>query len=87
MNKNLVTLSVMLCYMALALAVPAKPGWHVITQSDGSTLKIQAVGNAFNNAILTTDGLTVERGADGVLTIPISALLPRKHLFWLSVAR
>ena len=65
MNKNLVTLSVMLCYMALALAVPAKPGWHVITQSDGSTLKIQAVGNAFNNAILTTDGLTVERGADG----------------------
>lgn len=65
MKRNLFTLSVMLCYVALALAVPAKPGWHTVTQSDGSSLQVQAVGNAFNNAILTTDGLTVERGNDG----------------------
>ena len=65
MNKNFLVLILMLCFTALAHAVPAKPGWHTINQSDGTTLKIQAVGNAFNNAILTSDGLTVERGADG----------------------
>ncbi len=54
-----------LCCGLTAAAMPAKPGWSTVTQSDGTTLKIQVVGNAFNNAILTTDGLTVERGVDG----------------------
>ena len=65
MRKNFLILPIMLCFTALALAVPAFPGWHVVTQSDGSTLKVQAVGNAFNNAILTSDGLSVARGNDG----------------------
>ena len=65
MTKTLCVLSLVLCFAVSAVAVPAKPGWHTITQSDGSTLKLQTVGNAFNNAILTTDGLTVARGSDG----------------------
>ena len=52
------------CALA-AVAVPAKPGWHTLKQSDGTELKIQAVGNAFNHALLTTDGLMVARGVDG----------------------
>ena len=44
----------LLCYTVIAIAMPAKPGWHTMTQSDGTTLKVQAVGNAFNNAILTS---------------------------------
>ena len=55
----------LLCYSITAMAVPAKPGWHTIRQSDGTTLQIQAVGNAFNNALLTRDDLTVARGSDG----------------------
>ena len=47
------------------MAMPAKPGWHTISQSDGTTLTVQTVGNAFNHAILTSDGLTVARGSDG----------------------
>ena len=65
MRKNLFFLSFFLCQALVSLAVPAKPGWHTITQSDGTTLKLQTVGNAFNNAILTSDGLTVERGSNG----------------------
>lgn len=65
MKKKFFILSVLFCYALMAVAVPAKPGWHTITQSDGTTLKVQAVGNAFNNAVLTTDGLTVARGDDG----------------------
>ena len=55
----------LLCCGITAMAVPAKPGWHTIKQSDGTILKIQAVGNAFNHALLTSDGLTVAQGCDG----------------------
>jgi M6 family metalloprotease-like protein len=65
MRKKLFSLLMLLFVTTWAIAMPAKPGWHTIQQSDGSTLKVQAVGNAFNNAILTSDGLTVARGADG----------------------
>ena len=65
MNKKLLTLLTLLCCGLIAVAMPAKPGWQIITQSDGTTLKVQAVGNAFNNAILTSDGLMVARGSDG----------------------
>ena len=65
MKKNLLLLLTLLCCALAAQAVPAKPGWHKMTQSDGTTLTIHAVGNAFNNAILTQDGLMVERGNDG----------------------
>ena len=65
MNKNLFILMFCLCMGLIAQAVPAKPGWHTVTQSDGSTLQVQAAGNAFNNALLTRDGQTVARGSDG----------------------
>ena len=55
----------LLCCAMAVVAKPAKPGWRTITQSDGTTLQVQAVGNAFNHALLTTDGLTVARGNDG----------------------
>lgn len=65
MKKEFIILSVLLCCAIAAVAVPAKPGWHTIAQSDGTILKVQAVGNAFNNALMTADGLTVARGDDG----------------------
>ncbi len=55
----------LLCCAIAAMAVPAKPGWHTLKQSDGTTLKVQAVGNAFNHALLTSDGLMVALGDDG----------------------
>ena len=56
----------LLLFCAIAVvAVPAKPGWHTLNQSDGTTVTVQAVGNAFNHALLTTDGLMVALGDDG----------------------
>jgi M6 family metalloprotease-like protein len=55
----------LLCCAMAAMAVPAKPGWHTLNQSDGTTLQVQAVGNAFNHALLTKDGLMVALGDDG----------------------
>ena len=65
MRKILFTLVMFLCCAIAAVAMPAKPGWQTITQSDGTTLKVQTVGNAFTGTILTSDGLAVERGKDG----------------------
>ena len=63
-NLFLSFLALLFCSI-MAYAVPARPGWHSIKQSDGTILTVQTVGNAFNNAILTRDGLMVARGADG----------------------
>ena len=66
MRKRIIsTFFALLSCAIVAMAVPAKPGWVTIKQSDGTTLKVQTVGNAFHHAILTSDGLTVERGSDG----------------------
>ena len=65
MKKILCLLTALLCCSLVTVAMPAKPGWRTVTQSDGTSLTIHAVGNAFNNAILTQDGLMVERGTDG----------------------
>jgi M6 family metalloprotease-like protein len=65
MKKSILLLFAVLWCGIAAMAVPAKPGWVTVTQSDGTTLKIHTVGNAFNSAILTQDGLMVVRGADG----------------------
>ena len=65
MKKSFLVLLMTMCCVFGAMAVPAKPGWQTITQSDGTTLKVQVVGNEFSSAILTSDGLTVDRGKDG----------------------
>jgi len=65
MKKVILTLMMLVCCGIAAVAMPAKPGWHTIKQSDGTVLRVQAVGNAFNHALLTSDGLAVARGLDG----------------------
>ena len=49
----------------LAFAVPAKRGFTNVVQSDGTTLPIQAFGDEFHHNIVTSDMLTVAKGADG----------------------
>ena len=65
--KMIVLLACLLCCATTAVAVPAKPGWYVVTQSDGTTLKVQIVGDEITGTVLTSDGLAVERGSDGDL--------------------
>ena len=65
MKRICITFMLWLVCAIAAVAVPAKPGWHTLNQSDGTTLQVQAVGNAFNHALLTKDGLMVALGADG----------------------
>lgn len=54
----------LLCAM-VATAIPAKPGWHTFTQSDGKTVTYQVVGDEWAHAALTRDGLMITRGDDG----------------------
>ena len=45
--------------------VPAMPGFSTVTQSDGTTLTIQAVGDEWYSLFYTADGFVVDRGEDG----------------------
>ncbi len=47
------------------LAVPAKRGTRTFTQADGSTISLNLMGDEFFHTFCTTDGLPVERKADG----------------------
>ena len=49
----------------VAMAVPAKPGVTTLTQSDGTQITVRTVGDEWHSAILTQDGLVVERAANG----------------------
>ena len=60
MMKKFLSLFFLLTCALAAVAMPAKPGWHTVKQSDGTTLQVQAVGNAFNHALLTSVHLVVD---------------------------
>ena len=64
--RKLLTLTIaLLLTCSAAMAVPAKRGTATITQSDGTTITVSATGDEWTHSIVTTDGLTVERGDDG----------------------
>lgn len=63
--RRAVLLSILCLTFGLANAIPAKPGFTTFTQSDGTTIKIQALGDEFHHSLATADGLTVARGEDG----------------------
>ncbi|MBR6282776.1 MAG: M6 family metalloprotease domain-containing protein, partial [Muribaculaceae bacterium] len=54
-------------FFVMGHAVPAKPGFTSVTQSDGTTIQVQTVGDEFHHNFVTTDGLTIAFGDDGDL--------------------
>ncbi len=65
MKKVLTLAAAALLLAGTALAVPAKPGIRTVTQSDGTTLQVQQLGDEFHHSLATADGLTIEQGDDG----------------------
>ncbi|MBR5727291.1 MAG: M6 family metalloprotease domain-containing protein [Muribaculaceae bacterium] len=59
MKKILTLLMVLLCAWSVVLAVPAKRGFQTYTQSDGSQITVQAMGDEFFHFFVTQDGLPV----------------------------
>lgn len=64
-SKKFLACGIALCSIAAAVAAPAKPGLRTISQPDGSTISVRLVGDEFFHTYVTSDGLTVARGADG----------------------
>ena len=64
MRRLVLTLAEWMCCMA-ALAAPAKPGAFTHTQSDGSKVTLEMRGGERNHSLMTLDGLTVQRTANG----------------------
>jgi len=63
---------VILGFIALATAastyaVPAKRGYRVIEQSDGTKITVQLIGDEHRHTYITTDGLALQESGDGNL--------------------
>ena len=55
-----VFMMMMLCAVTLAAyAVPARRGWQVRTQADGTTIEVQQVGDEFYHYMINRDGKEV----------------------------
>ncbi len=66
MIKKALTLACLALFaVASALAVPAKPGKHTFTQSDGTTIVLELQGDEFHHSWVTGDGLTVNQADNG----------------------
>ena len=65
MRRQLYLLAVLLCAWCIIQAVPAKPGFRTYTQSDGSQILLELVGDEFFHYFMTQDGLPVERDEHG----------------------
>ena len=48
-----------------AMAVPAKPGIHTLTQPDGTTLQARLLGDEWHHSYVTADGYTIRQAEDG----------------------
>ncbi len=64
-----------LCSWSVMLAVPAMRGFVNVTQSDGTTLAVQTVGDENFHYFVTRDGLSVTRTAGGDYCYHKSAML------------
>ena len=66
-----------------AMAVPAKRSWKVVSQSDGTTLKVALSGDEFLHYYITEDNVPVYKVADNqycYLTVQAGQLVPTQHL-------
>lgn len=54
-----------LCVMETMQAIPALPVYRTYHQSDGTSIELKLVGDEFNHSMVTRDGLTVARAANG----------------------
>ena len=53
--------------VAAAYAIPAKRGFRTLEQPDGSTIRVELVGDEFSHYYRTDDNVILLPGADGVL--------------------
>ena len=64
--KKFLTFAATALFLAVAAnAVPAKPGLMTVMLSDGTTMQVQQLGDEFHHSLATSDGLTIDEGADG----------------------
>ena len=75
MRKVLMTAFCAMCVTGMMLAVPAKRGFVAHTQSDGTVISVEMVGDEFHHGFVTHDGLTVARDANGDFVYSVAGLL------------
>lgn len=65
-KKQFLAGAICLAAPGLMLAAPAKRGLRTLTQPDGTTITVNLQGDEFFHQYVTSDGLAVARGEDGI---------------------
>ena len=67
--KKITTLAIV-CFLALmANAMPARPGFRTVVQSDGTTIEVQRMGDEFYHYTVNREGQEVKLNAKGVYEV------------------
>ena len=67
--KKITTLAIV-CFLALmANAMPARPGFRTVVQSDGTTIEVQKMGDEFYHYTVNREGQEVKLNAKGVYEV------------------
>ena len=81
--KKAITTVLLSLSLVSAMAVPAKRSWKMVTQSDGTTLKVALTGDEYFHYYITEDNVPVYRAADNkycYLTVQAGQLVPTQRL-------
>ena len=63
MKRNLISAVLSLC-AAMTFAIPAKKSWKVVSQSDGTTIKVSQAGDEHLHYYITEDNVPIYKAAD-----------------------
>ena len=72
LGRGFATAATLTLLCAGAWAVPAKPGIHVYTQPDGSTVEVRIIGDEHFHCYETTDGHLLLSDAAGALRYAVA---------------
>lgn len=63
MKRILISAVLSLC-AAMTFAIPAKKSWKVVSQSDGTTIKVSQAGDEHLHYYITEDNVPIYKAAD-----------------------
>ena len=69
MRQKFYILATLLFVASSIYAVPAKRGWQMFTQADGSTIELQTIGDEFYHYTINRDGQQVQLNDEGMYEI------------------
>ena len=67
--KKILSFVLVCAFAVTANAIPARPVWRTVVQSDGTTVEVMTVGDEFHHTIINRDGQQMRMNEDGMYEV------------------